>query len=189
MRNSINAAPIGNAVNKNNLQIQTLLFTTQHWKHGTLWLVFHMFCYDGKKKRRLTLFVISCMYLLLQDLISKYIGWHASSSECLEAAAILDMWCSHDTTRALLEENVMVSTTQNASSLAEVFFCFTCWPHDVNCVTLEAMNGHMASVMAVIRRTPSETRTTRWLLLYFDERSPTGLPGILRGVRPMISNT
>lgn len=45
-----------------------------------------MFCYDGKKKRRLTLFVISCMYLLLQNLISKYISWHLSSSECLEAA-------------------------------------------------------------------------------------------------------
>lgn len=39
-----------------------------------------------KKKRWLTLFVMSCMYLLLQNLISKYIRWHLSPSECLEAA-------------------------------------------------------------------------------------------------------
>lgn len=66
--------------------------------------------------------------------------------------------------------------------------CLTRQTHDVNCLTPVVIKWHTSSVMAFIWRMPWETWVTYWLLLYFDECNPTGLHGILCGLRPMISN-
>lgn len=88
----------------------------------------------GKRKKRwLTLFVMSCMYLLRQNLISKYISWHLSSSECLEEAGdtgyAMFTWRNRSSFR--WECDGIYNFKMPLHRLKFWGFFFTCRSHDV----------------------------------------------------------